>query len=213
MLTAAKIALKDGKTKRLSVGYSSTQNMHNTQHQTSNTKSAIGNIQYPIPTIDIFVEAILPKPTLVMIGGVHIAQALAPIAKTLGFRVMLIDPRAAFGNETRFPNVDAIVKEYPQRAFEKVPITRGTAIVTLTHDNKFDDPALMVALRSNAFYVGALGGKVTREKRRARLLGAGLTEEQIDKLHAPIGVDIGAKTPEEIALATLAQIVAARNAR
>jgi xanthine dehydrogenase accessory factor len=187
MLTAAKIALKNGQTQRLSLHTS-------------------------LPT-EIFVEAILPKPTLILIGGVHIAQALAPIAKTLGYRVVLIDPRAAFGNETRFPNVDSIVKEYPQRAFEKVPITRGTAIVTLTHDNKFDDPALTVALRSNAFYVGALGGKITREKRRARLLGAGLTAEQIDRLNAPIGVDIAAKTPEEIALATMAQIVAARNVR
>lgn len=162
-------------------------------------------------TLEAFIEVILPKPTLVIVGGVHIAVALTTMAKTLDYRVVIVDPRSAFGHETRFPHADQIVKEYPHKAFETLPITRSTAIVTLTHDAKFDDPALKIALSSPAFYVGALGGRKTHEARRARLLAAGLTEAQMNRLYAPIGLDIGTTTPEEIALATMAQIVAARS--
>lgn len=160
---------------------------------------------------EAFVEVILPKPTLIVVGAVHIAIALTTMAKALGYRVVIVDPRSAFGNEARFPHADQLVKLYPDKAFEALPITRSTAIVTLTHDAKFDDPALKRALRSPAFYVGALGGRKTREARRERLLAAGITPEQLDRLHAPIGIDIGTRTPEEIALATMAQIVATRN--
>jgi xanthine dehydrogenase accessory factor len=163
--------------------------------------------------LEVFIDVQLPAPQLVLVGAVHIAQALLPIAQAVGYRVVVIDPRPAFGNALRFPDVEKMIAEYPPRAFEQVTITRSTAIVTLTHDSKFDDPALIHALRSDAFYVGALGGKKTREQRRGRLLKAGLTDAQIDKLHAPIGLDIGTRTPEEIALATMAQIVAARNGK
>lgn len=161
---------------------------------------------------EAFVEVILPKPTLIIVGAVHIAIALTSLAKTLDYRVVIVDPRSAFGNEARFPHADQLVKRYPDKAFDALPITRSTAVVTLTHDAKFDDPALKRALQSPAFYVGALGGRKTREARRVRLLAAGLTEAQINRLHAPIGINIGTRTPEEIALATMAQIVAARNA-
>lgn len=161
--------------------------------------------------IDVFVDVQLPSPTLVIIGGVHIAIALTHIAKLVGYRTIVIDPRAAFGNSLRFGHVDELVKEWPREAFKHVPITRATAIVTLTHDAKFDDQALKIALPSAAFYVGALGGKNTRAKRRERLLAAGLPVEMVDRLHAPIGLDLASKTPEEIALATMAQIVAAKN--
>ncbi|MCL6509403.1 MAG: XdhC family protein [Anaerolineae bacterium] len=159
-----------------------------------------------------FVEVILPKPTLIIVGAVHIAIALTTMAKALDYRVIVIDPRSAFGNRERFPHADQLINEHPRKAFEGLPITRSTAIVTLTHDAKFDDPTLQVALKSPAFYVGALGGQKTRAARRERLAAAGLSEPQLNRLHSPIGLDIGTRTPEEIALATMAQIVAARNA-
>ncbi len=159
-----------------------------------------------------FVEALLPRPTLIIVGGVHIAIALTTLAKAMGYCVIVVDPRSAFGNSQRFPHADRIINEHPRKAFESLTITRSTAIVTLTHDAKFDDPALHVALASPAFYVGALGGRKTREARRRRLADAGLDEAQLSRLHSPIGIDIGARSPEEIALATMVQIVAARNA-
>ncbi|HLO29275.1 MAG TPA: XdhC/CoxI family protein [Anaerolineales bacterium] len=161
--------------------------------------------------LEVFMEVILPPPTLVAVGGVHITIALMALAKTLGYRTVVIDPRSAFGNEERFPNVDQLVQLWPDEAFPQVPITRSTAIAMLTHDPKLDDPALKIALPSSAFYVGALGSKTTQSKRRQRLLEDGLTEEQLNRLHGPIGLSIGAGTPEEIAMSIMAEIVAARN--
>ncbi|MCS7056197.1 MAG: XdhC family protein [Thermoflexales bacterium] len=159
-----------------------------------------------------FVEALLPPPTLVIVGGAHIAIALTTLAKTMGYRVIVVDPRSAFGNVARFPHADRIINLHPRQAFESLKMTRSTAVVALTHDAKLDDPALCIALTGPAFYVGALGGAKTREARRKRLAAAGLSEAQLNRLHSPIGLDIGARTPEEIALATMAQIVAAYNA-
>ena len=161
--------------------------------------------------VEVFMEVILPPPTLIAVGGVHISIALMALAKTLGYRTVVIDPRTAFGNETRFPNVDQLIPLWPDEAFAQIPITRSTAIAMLTHDPKLDDPALKIALRSPAFYVGALGSKTTQAKRRQRLLDDGLTEEQLNRLHGPIGLEIGAGTPEEIAMSIMAEIVAARN--
>ena len=161
--------------------------------------------------VDVFVEVILPPPTVVAVGGVHITIALMALAKTLGYRTVVIDPRSAFGNETRFPQVDQLIPLWPEEAFQQIPITRSTAIAMLTHDPKLDDPALKIALSSPAFYVGALGSKATQAKRRQRLLDDGLTETQLRRLHGPIGLKIGAGTPEEIAMSIMAEIVAARN--
>ena len=161
--------------------------------------------------IEIFMEVILPPPTLIAVGGVHITIALMSLAKTLGYRTVVVDPRSAFGNEERFPNVDQLIQAWPDEAFLQVPITRSTAIAMLTHDPKLDDPALKIALPSAAFYVGALGSKNTQAKRRQRLLDEGITEEQLRRLHGPIGLEIGAGTPEEIAISIMAEIVAARN--
>lgn len=161
--------------------------------------------------VEVFLDVLLPPPTLIAVGGVHITIALMSLAKTLGYRTVVIDPRSAFGNEERFPHVDRLIPLWPDEAFQQIPITRSTAIAMLTHDPKLDDPALKVALPSQAFYVGALGSKTTQAKRRQRLLEDGLTEEQLDRLHGPIGLDIGAGTPEEIAMAIMAEIVAARN--
>jgi xanthine dehydrogenase accessory factor len=161
--------------------------------------------------VEIFAEAILPPPTLIAVGGVHITIALMALAKTLGYRTVVVDPRSAFGNEQRFPNVDRLIPLWPDEAFQQVPITRSTAVAMLTHDPKLDDPALKIALPSPAFYVGALGSKNTQAKRRQRLLADGLTEEQLNRLHGPIGLEIGAGTPEEIAMSIMAEIVAERN--
>lgn len=156
---------------------------------------------------EIFIEIISPPPTLILVGGVHIAVALVTMAKTLGYRTILIDPRKAWGNGERFPHVDQLIQAWPDEAFEEIKITRSTAIAMLTHDPKLDDPALKIALKSPAFYVGALGRKSTNAKRRERLLKEGLSESQLSRLHAPIGLDIGASTPEEIALAIMSEVV------
>ena len=163
--------------------------------------------------IDVFMEVILPPPTLIAVGGVHIAIALMSLAKTLGYHTVVIDPRSVFGNEKRFPNVDHLIPLWPDEAFQQIPITRLTAITMLTHDPKLDDPALKIALPSPAFYVGALGSNTTQAKRRRRLLDDGLTKEQLNHLHGPIGLEIGASTPEEIAVSIMAEIVAARNSK
>ena len=160
---------------------------------------------------EVFLEVILPPPTLIAVGGVHITIALMALAKTLGYRTVVIDPRSAFGNEERFPNVDKLIQRWPDEAFQEIPITRSTAIAMLTHDPKLDDPALKIALPSPAFYVGALGSKTTQARRHQRLLEEGVTEEQLNRLHGPIGLEIGAGTPEEIAMSIMAEVVAARN--
>jgi xanthine dehydrogenase accessory factor len=162
-------------------------------------------------TIDLFIEANWPSPTLIIVGGVHIAIALAALAKTLGYKTVLIDPRTAFGSDERFPHVDQLIRAWPDEGLAQVTITHSTAVAMLTHDPKLDDPALMIALPSNAFYIGALGSNKTQEKRRARLREAGLTEAQIGRIFGPIGLSLGARTPEEIALSVMAEIVAARN--
>ncbi len=160
---------------------------------------------------ELFLDVLLPPPTLIAVGGVHITIALMSLAKALGYRTVVVDPRSAFGNAERFPHVDQLIQLWPQEAFQQAPITRSTAIAMLTHDPKLDDPALKIALPSPAFYIGALGSKTTQAKRRQRLLAEGLTEEQLNRLYGPIGLEIGAATPEEIAMSIMAEIVAARN--
>jgi xanthine dehydrogenase accessory factor len=203
LLSAAQAALREGASRRIVVTPS--------PQPSSPLREDVPPPRGEGEEAEAFIEVILPKPTLIIVGAVHIAIALATMAKALGYRVVIVDPRSAFGNEDRFPHADQLVKDFPDRALNTLPITRSTAIVTLTHDARFDDAALKIALRSPAFYVGALGGRKTREARRERLLAAGVTEVQMNRLHAPIGIDIGTRTPEEIALATMAHIVAARN--
>jgi xanthine dehydrogenase accessory factor len=160
---------------------------------------------------EAFIDVELPAPMLAMVGGVHISIALTAIAKTLGYRTVVIDPRSVFGSGERFPHVDELLQDWPDEALSSVGLDRSSAVATLTHDPKIDDPALMTALRSPAFYVGALGSRRTHEKRTRRLREKGLTDEELARLHAPVGLDIGARTPEEIALSVMAQIVAVRN--
>lgn len=165
----------------------------------------------PLLSGEIFVDIMLPAPRLVIVGGVHIAIPLVTLARALGFRTILVDPREAFANAKRFPHVDSIVPAWPDKALSEIGVDSQTAIAVLTHDPKLDDPALLAALRSPAFYVGALGSGRTQEKRKKRLLEAGLDEKALARLHGPIGLPLGGRSPEEIALAILSEIVATRN--
>ena len=139
-----------------------------------------------VEQFEVFLEAILPPPTLIIVGGVHIAVSLTSLAKTLGYRTILVDPRKAWGNEERFPHVDQLIQAWPEDAFGQIRINRSTAIAMLTHDPKLDDPALKFALSSSAFYVGALGSKTTHATRRARLLNDGLSESQLSVCTRPL---------------------------
>jgi len=163
------------------------------------------------PGVEFFVEVVRPAPRLVIVGGVHIALSLAALARTMGFRTVVVDPRETFANRQRFPGVDRIVNTWPDKALAELAVDDSTAIVILTHDPKLDDPALAASLASPAFYVGALGSRRTQQKRRERLVAAGVPEEALVRLRAPIGLDLGGRSPEEIALAVLAEVVAVRN--
>ncbi len=162
---------------------------------------------------DALIDATLPPPCLVIVGGVHIAQTLCPLARAMGYRTVVVDPRPAFGNAERFPDVDHLLDAWPDDALASLRLDSSTAVAVLTHDPKLDDPAFLVALRSRAFYIGALGSRRTQAKRRGRLLQAGISEAQLERLHAPIGLDLGGRAPDEIALSILAQIVAARHGK
>jgi len=141
---------------------------------------------------------------------VHIALSLVTLAKALGYRTIVVDPREAFGNAERFPHADQVVNAWPDRGLAEAGVHAGTAVAVLTHDPKLDDPAILAALRSPAFYVGALGSRRTQEKRRRRLLEAGAAEEELARLHGPIGLPLGGRSPEEIAMAIMAEVVAVR---
>ncbi len=152
-----------------------------------------------------FIHVHNPPLRLIVVGAVHIAQPLLAMARLAGYDVTLIDPRETFAAAHRFPG-EAIVTDWPDEAIARLAPDARTAVVTLSHDPKFDDPALVTALGSGAFYIGALGSKRTHEKRRARLLAAGLTEADLARIHAPVGLDIGARSPAEIALSIMAEM-------
>jgi len=163
--------------------------------------------------LEVFLDVITPSPEVITVGGVHIAIALTQLAKVMGYRTTVIDPRGVFGTDARFPHVDRLIHAWPDEALRQVNLSRLSAVVMLTHDPKLDDPALKIALPSEAFYIGALGSRATQEQRRQRMLAAGISERDLAKLHGPIGIDLGGQTPEDIALAVMAEIVAARNRR
>jgi xanthine dehydrogenase accessory factor len=154
-----------------------------------------------------FLTVQTPPVRLVVIGAVHISQALAPMARGLDLDVTIIDPRTAFATPERFPDVP-VLAEWPDAALQEIGIDRYTAVIALTHDPKIDDPALTAALRSGCFYIGALGSRKTHDRRVQRLTEAGFTEADLARIHAPIGLDIGAVSPAEIAVSILAEIVA-----
>ena len=154
-----------------------------------------------------FIAVHNPPLRLIVVGAVHIAQPLLTIARACGFACTLIDPRGAFGSKARFPN-ETILDDWPDEALTALAPDARTAIVTLTHDPKLDDPAIRTALRSGAFYLGCLGSKKTHAKRVDRLTAEGFAPDAIARIHAPVGLDIGARTPAEIAVSVMAQIIA-----
>ena len=157
-----------------------------------------------------FINITLPPLRLVTVGAVHIAQPLAEIATISGYEVIIIDPRAAFANTQRFPDIK-IINEWPEVALNELAIDNRTAVVTLTHDPKLDDSALNAALKSKAFYIGSLGSKKTHKARVQRLKIANFSEDEINRIHGPIGLAIGAKSPQEIAISIISEIITIRN--
>jgi len=156
----------------------------------------------------LFARAYVPSPRLLIVGAVHIAQALAPMATAAGFEVIVIDPRGAFASPERFPSVQ-LSDEWPDEALARLGLDPATALVALSHDPKLDDPALQLALPSTLFYIGALGSRRTHEKRMERLRAAGLGE-LTGRIHSPIGLDLGGRSPAEIAVSILAEIIQVR---
>jgi len=159
------------------------------------------------PQGKVFFTVHVPPPRLVITGAVHISQALAPIAKLLGYDVTIVDPRTAFATMERFPEVQ-VIAEWPDKALPLLSIDRYTAFVALTHDPKIDDPALTHALARDCFYIGALGSRKTHARRVERLKAHGISDAAIARIHSPIGLDIEAVSPPEIAVAIMGEITA-----
>lgn len=156
----------------------------------------------------VFFTVHVPPPRLIAVGAVHISQALAPMARLVGYDVTIIDPRTAFATPERFPDVP-VIAEWPDTALPPLDVDRYTAFVALTHDPKIDDPALLHALSRDCFYIGALGSRKTHARRIERLKGQGASDADLARIHAPIGLPIGAISPPEIAVAILAEMTAA----
>ncbi|MDB9823364.1 XdhC family protein [Deltaproteobacteria bacterium] len=171
-------------------------------HRESSTAVRMENGTY-------FIQVFNPNPQLIIVGAVHIAGPLARMARLTDYSVVIIDPRATFASEERFPDTELKV-EWPDEAMAKMSLHSRTAVVALTHDPKLDDPALKTALQSNVFYIGALGSRKTHASRRDRLKMEGFKEDQLRRIHGPVGLDINARTPAEIAVAILAEITAER---
>jgi xanthine dehydrogenase accessory factor len=162
---------------------------------------------------EIFVEVFAPKPTLIIFGGVHTAIPLTQFAQTLGFRVTIVDGRGRFATRERFPTADEIVVAWPDEAIGQMKIGSSTYVAILTHDPKFDIPALKALSTTNPRYIGSMGSRETRKQHFAELRGAGVSDEFLSRVHGPVGLDLGARTGEEMALAIVAEIVAVRYGR
>jgi xanthine dehydrogenase accessory factor len=156
----------------------------------------------------LFLNVFNPPLRLILVGAVHIAQALVPMAQLTGYEVIVIDPRSAFGSVERFPGI-TLSNEWPDEAMAQLKPDLRTALVTLTHDPKIDDPALIAGLKSDVFYIGALGSKKTHASRIERLTAAGFGPDDFARIHGPVGLSIGAKSPAEISISILAQMTAA----
>jgi xanthine dehydrogenase accessory factor len=164
--------------------------------------------------VTLFVDVVAPAPRLIVFGAVDYAASLSRLARAAGWRSFVCDPRSQFATPERFPDAEEVIAAWPEEAFARLGgIDRATYIAILTHDPKLDDAALSIALRSDAAYVGAMGSRRAQAQRRERLLAAGLDEELLERVAAPIGLDLGAVSPEETALSIMAEVVAVRNGR
>jgi xanthine dehydrogenase accessory factor len=157
----------------------------------------------------VFLHVVSAAPRLIVVGAVHLTQALGELALLSGFELLVVDPRTVFATAERFPRA-RLVHEWPDEALRRLSPDRRTAVVVLSHDAKLDEPALDAALRSEAFYVGALGSHRTQESRKKRLAESGFSELDLKRIHGPVGLSIGAETTPEIAVAIMAEIIAAR---
>jgi xanthine dehydrogenase accessory factor len=159
---------------------------------------------------NVFVEALAPPPVLVVFGAVHTAQALTTHASLLGFRVLVSDARPAFTTEERFPDADRVIRGWPEEVVADLSADRRTYVVLLSHDARFEDPVLEWAMRSEARYIGAMGSRRTHEKRVRKFAEKGFTDDEIGRIHGPVGLDIGAETPGETAISILAEMIQVR---
>lgn len=162
---------------------------------------------------EIFIEVFAPKPKLIIFGGVHTAIPLTQFAQALGFRVTVVDGRGRFATRERFPTADALIVAWPDEAIAQMKIDSSTCVAILTHDPKFDIPALRALSTTHPRYIGSMGSRETRKQHFAELRAAGVSDEFLSRVHGPIGLDLGARTPEEMALAIIAEIVAVRYGR
>ncbi len=165
------------------------------------------------PGFQVYFEPFVPALVLVVVGGVHVAMPLARFAKELGFYVIVVDPRAKFANRERFPDADEVLVEWPDEAFGHLDVGGATYVVLLTHDPKIDEPTLAAALSTEAAYIGAIGSRGTHAARFERMKKWGITVEALERVFAPIGLDLGGRTPEETALSIIAEVVAVKNGR
>lgn len=167
----------------------------------------------PAGEIDLFFESFAPAPLLVIFGAVHVGQALCRFASQVGYRVIVTDARAKLATAERFPEADQIIQAWPDEAFAQVPFDDRSVIAILSHDPKFDEPAILGALETPARYIGAVGSRKTNQDRRERLRAAGVSEHDLQRVRGPIGLDLGGGTPEEMAISILAEIIATRYGR
>lgn len=170
-------------------------------------------VETPDGEIELFYDVYPAPPTLIIFGAVHAAQSLTKLAKTLGYRVLVSDARAKLATGERFPEADEVKVAWPDEALTGYRIGRNTYVAILTHDPKFDEPALVGTLETKARYIGAVGSRKTNRDRRERLRNAGLSEESLARVRGPIGLDIGAASPDEMAVSIMAEIIAVRHGR
>ena len=161
----------------------------------------------------VYIEAQLPPPHLVIVGAVHTAIPLIGYATILGYRTTVIDARGTFATEERFPHVDRMIEAWPDEGLAQVALHPGVAAVVLAHDPKFEDPAMEVLLKSDVGYIGAIGSRATSNERLERLAGMGFSPADLERIHGPVGLNLGGKSPEEIALSIIAEVIAVRNGK
>ncbi len=161
--------------------------------------------------VRVFFDSYLPPPHLVVIGAVHTAIPLVSIARIMGFDTTVIDARGVFATEERFPHSDDLIEAWPDEGLAEINLHHGVAAVILAHDEKFEDPALDVLLKSEVGYIGAIGSRKTSQERLERLKARGYTDEQLARIHGPVGLNLGGRAPEEVAISIMAEIVAVRN--